>query len=112
MPLQQSSSTTLLRIPQPNRGIKAGAGYRATIRAPGQRMYPLGMSLKHVETTPTFHVPQPDRPIPTRAGQRATIGGKRQSAYPTGTPSKARNADGRPRGLHLPQPNPPTEAAA
>src|SRR2546421_294306 len=38
MPLQPRSITALLRIPEPNRVVKATAGHCAPIRAPGHRM--------------------------------------------------------------------------
>src|SRR2546421_472332 len=97
MPLQQRSSTALLRIPQPNRGIKARAGYRAAKRAPSHREDRSGMR-QGLEIPAALRVPEPDGGIIPTAGQCTTIGCKGQ-AYAGGLP----NGPERDPTLQLPQ---------
>src|SRR6266700_240802 len=86
MPLQPRSITALLRIPEPNRVVKATAGHRAPIWAPGHRIHS-ALGSDRLDVCTGLRIPEPDGRIFPATGEYLAIGGKGQIFDDVGMPS-------------------------
>ena len=110
MPMECRPIGVLLHVPEPNGVVEAGACQGPSVRTPGHRLDPIGLSGQRLEDASTGNIPELDRLVPAGTGKQAPVGGKGQSHPPVGVPLQDRDARGRPALLSLPEPDLPIEA--